>query len=171
MNELELLLGQAYRGGGSGGGGGGGVSRYAQLPDKPQINGNVLSGNKTGADLGLVDAEAGKGLSANNYTTAEKDKLASLENYDDTALAARVSANETAIADRYTKTETDALIEAEHVELTQAEYDALSDAEKNNGKVYFITDGQVPSGGDVFDIYYNETSFADVDKAIKEKKY
>ena len=29
----------------------------------------------------------------------------------------------------------------EHVELTQAEYDALSTEEKNNGKVYFITDG------------------------------
>ena len=28
-----------------------------------------------------------------------------------------------------------------NVELTQAEYDALSDAEKNNGTVYFITDG------------------------------
>lgn len=28
----------------------------------------------------------------------------------------------------------------EHVELTQAEYDALSTAEKNNGTVYFITD-------------------------------
>ena len=35
--------------------------------------------------------------------------------------------------------------EAEHVELTQAQYNALSDAEKMNGKVYFITDGQVPS--------------------------
>ena len=34
----------------------------------------------------------------------------------------------------------------DHVELTQAEYDALSEAEKNNGKVYFITDGQ--GGGD-----------------------
>lgn len=29
---------------------------------------------------------------------------------------------------------------AEHVELTKAEYDALSDAEKCNGKVYFVTD-------------------------------
>lgn len=29
----------------------------------------------------------------------------------------------------------------EHVELTQAQYDALSQAEKTNGKVYFITDG------------------------------
>lgn len=28
-----------------------------------------------------------------------------------------------------------------YVELTQAEYDALSDAEKHNGQIYFITDG------------------------------
>lgn len=30
---------------------------------------------------------------------------------------------------------------ADCVELTQAEYDALSDAEKHNGQIYFITDG------------------------------
>lgn len=30
---------------------------------------------------------------------------------------------------------------ASYVELTQAEYDALSDAEKHNGQIYFITDG------------------------------
>ena len=28
----------------------------------------------------------------------------------------------------------------EHVELTQAQYDALPESEKRNGKVYFITD-------------------------------
>lgn len=44
-----------------------------------------------------VDKETGKGLSSNDYTSEEKTKLASLENYDDTALAARVSANEDAI--------------------------------------------------------------------------
>lgn len=30
---------------------------------------------------------------------------------------------------------------ASYIELTQAEYDALSDAEKHNGQIYFITDG------------------------------
>lgn len=38
---------------GMGGGGGGGSSDYADLTNKPQINGITLSGNKTGADLGL----------------------------------------------------------------------------------------------------------------------
>lgn len=41
----------------------------------------------------------------------------------------------------YTKAQTDALVEGEHIELTQAEYTALPEEEKNNGKVYFITDG------------------------------
>lgn len=38
-----------------------------------------------------VDKETGKGLSTNDYTTAEKNKLAGLENYDDTAVKQRVS--------------------------------------------------------------------------------
>ena len=33
-----------------------------------------------------VDKELGKGLSTNDFTTSEKEKLAGLENYDDTTL-------------------------------------------------------------------------------------
>lgn len=40
---------------------------------------------------GKVDKETGKGLSTNDFTTAEKTKLAGLSNYDDTALSNRVS--------------------------------------------------------------------------------
>lgn len=40
---------------------------------------------------GKVDKETGKGLSSNDYTSTEKAKLEGLENYDDTALAGRVS--------------------------------------------------------------------------------
>lgn len=43
----------------------------------------------------------------NNFTTTEKNKLAGLSNYDDTALSNRVTANETAISNTYTKTEVD----------------------------------------------------------------
>lgn len=39
---------------------------------------------------------------------------------------------------------------ADKVELTQAQYDALSTAEKNNGKIYFITDAS-----DVADVVYS----------------
>lgn len=42
----------------TGGGGGGGTSDYDALDNKPQINGNILTGNKTGAQLGLADASA-----------------------------------------------------------------------------------------------------------------
>lgn len=58
--------------------GGGGTSNYAQLTNKPQINGVELLGNKTAAQLNLVAAQAGKGLSSNDYTDADKALLSSL---------------------------------------------------------------------------------------------
>ena len=38
-----------------------------------------------------VDKEAGKGLSSNDYTDAEKEKLASLSNYDDTEIQTEIT--------------------------------------------------------------------------------
>lgn len=38
-------------------GGGPGSSDYDDLSDKPQINGNTLSGNKTSENLGILTAE------------------------------------------------------------------------------------------------------------------
>lgn len=82
------------------------MNDYETLLNRPKINGTVLSGNKTSSDLGLadrnhihddryytetetetllnskVDVEEGKGLSTNDFTNAEKTKLANLENYD-----------------------------------------------------------------------------------------
>lgn len=49
---------------------------YEDLSNRPSINSVVLSGNKTGADLGLVDAVSGKGLSTNDYDNTEKAKVA-----------------------------------------------------------------------------------------------
>ena len=46
-----------------------------------------------------VEKEVGKGLSTNDYTTLEREKLASLENYDDTGIQTHVSTSEKAIAD------------------------------------------------------------------------
>ena len=43
-----------------------------------------------------VDKENGKGLSSNDYTTQEKIKLATLENYDDTSITSRVTTLENA---------------------------------------------------------------------------
>lgn len=46
----------------------GGVGTYADLPDKPSINGNELSGNKTGAQLGLQNV-----LTFDNVPTANSN--------------------------------------------------------------------------------------------------
>lgn len=86
-------------------GGGGGPVDWTEIENKP-------------ADL---VRDAAYQHTDNNYTTTEKDKLAGLENYDDTALSARVSANETAIADRYTKAQTDQKI-AEGIATVDSEH-------------------------------------------------
>lgn len=59
----------------------------------------TIVGGVTAALDGKVDKETGKGLSTNDYTTAEKDKLAGLENYDDTALTGRVTGLESDVSD------------------------------------------------------------------------
>ena len=59
------------------------------------------------------------------------------------------------MSDYYTKTQVDNLLvnKAEIVEITQAEYDALSTEEKNNGKIYSITDAVVADMNN----YYTKT--------------
>lgn len=56
-------------------------------------NGLIYVGNSaTGVNVtNLVEKEQGKGLSTEDYTTAEKNKLAGLSNYDDTALQTAVA--------------------------------------------------------------------------------
>ena len=56
------------------------------------------------------------------------------------------------------------------VEITQAEYDALSDEEKNNGKIYFITDANI--GGTASEVSFDNTTSdltsPNVQRAINE---
>lgn len=56
------------------------------------------------------------------------------------------------------------------VEITQAEYDALSDEEKNNGKIYFITDANM--GGTASEVSFDNTTSdltsPNVQRAINE---
>lgn len=72
--------------------GGGGTSDYTDLTNKPKINNVTLAGNKSLDDIGAADASevdtllsgkvdkvTGKGLSTEDYTTAEKTKLAAIE--------------------------------------------------------------------------------------------
>lgn len=71
----------------TGGSGGGDLSNYY---------------NKTEVDSKLatkVDKVSGKGLSTNDFTSAEKTKLASLTNYDDTAIKKQITDIETSIGD------------------------------------------------------------------------
>ena len=72
MEELLLELKETIEEGG----GGGGTTDYENLSNQPQVNGETLIGDKSGADLGLVDAEEGKGLSTNDYDDTEKAAVA-----------------------------------------------------------------------------------------------
>ena len=81
-NEVDPILGKWRL---LEGGGGSDLSSYYT---KTETN-NLLNDK--------VDKTVGKGLSTNDYTDEEKAKLANLENYDDTALVNRVTANENAI--------------------------------------------------------------------------
>lgn len=81
---------------------------------------DALSGNTGGGDVDLsnyytksevdakdstkVDKVSGKGLSTNDFTTAEKSKLASLSNYDDSEIRSLIE-------NTYTKSEVDAKID------------------------------------------------------------
>lgn len=70
------------------GGGGGGTVDLSNYYTKPETN--TLLETK-------VDKVEGKQLSTEDYTTEEKNKLAGLENYDDTAVKSDIAANTTAI--------------------------------------------------------------------------
>lgn len=76
----------------------------------------------TAALNGKVDTETGKGLSTNDYTTAEKTKLAGLSNYDDTELRGLIA------------TKADASI---LTPISKSAYEALTTKDK---PLYFIYD-------------------------------
>lgn len=50
-----------------------------------------------------VDKVEGKGLSTNDYTTAEKEKLAGLSNYDDTTINGKITTIESSLANKVDK--------------------------------------------------------------------
>lgn len=111
---------------------------------------DALSGN-TGGDVDLsnyytksevdskdntkVDKVSGKGLSTNDFTTAEKSKLASLSNYDDSEIRSL-------IGNTYTKSEVDAKIDEAvaggEVDLSNYYTKAETDS-KVSGKVDKVT--------------------------------
>ena len=72
-------------------------------PTIPQNTSDLTNDSNFVVDANYVHTD-------NNYTTTEKNKLEGLSNYNDTALAARVTANESAIANTYTKAEVDEMV-------------------------------------------------------------
>lgn len=81
------------------------VSDYNQLDNKPKINNIELVGDKTLDELGIQSSgnyvEDNNYIHTdNNYTDEDKDKLASLENYDDTEVKADIADLQTNKADK-----------------------------------------------------------------------
>lgn len=56
-----------------------GTTDYRALENKPSINGTVLEEDTAPEDLGLVVSQEGMGLSHNDYTDEEKEKLAGID--------------------------------------------------------------------------------------------
>ena len=59
---------------------------YNDLTNKPNLSQYATIDYVTSGLSDKVDKETGMGLSQNSFTTEEKNKLSSLENYDDTAI-------------------------------------------------------------------------------------
>lgn len=85
------------------------VSSYGYLKTHQSLEDYYTKTEVDSALEGKVDVEVGKGLSSNDYTTTEKSKLASLENYDDTDVKSDIQDLQITKADKtelddYTKT-------------------------------------------------------------------
>ena len=78
------------------------VGALSDIPD-----GYVTTDTLNSAMEKKVDKVDGKGLSTNDYTTADKEKLAGLSNYNDSALSNRITGVENNKANKGTLTNTD----------------------------------------------------------------
>lgn len=76
---------------------------YNDLTNKPNLNQYATIDYVNSGLSDKVDKETGMGLSQNSFTTEEKNKLASLENYDDTAIVNELN-NKANISDIPTST-------------------------------------------------------------------
>lgn len=95
-----------------------------------------------------VDAVAGLGLSKESYTTEEKNKLKGLENYDDTAIAGRVTAIEGDYANKTYVGEQIANID----KLTRKIVTSLpSDADADETVIYMLK--VTSTNGDEYELY------------------
>ena len=144
--EIDLEILKIIEGGGIGG---------AQIDDNTTSTTTTWSSSKivselanAGFDVQVVQELPATGEAHTLYFVPSADPKT--QNIYDEYLYAnnaweQVGSTAVDMSDYYTKTQVDNLLvnKAEIVEITQAEYDALTTEEKNNGKIYSITDAVV----------------------------
>lgn len=73
-------------------------NNYNELINKPTINGVEVTGAMTGSALGLQNSESGKGLSTNDYSNADKTKLAGIAEGAQVNIIEGITVNGTAVS-------------------------------------------------------------------------
>lgn len=111
-DNIQSLLSVLFAGYESSGGGDVDLSNYYTKPET-----NTLLDNK-------VDKISGKGLSTEDYTTAEKSKLAGLENYDDAAVKGSIAANTAAINAEVTRAKAAEKVNGDAISAVDSAYKA-----------------------------------------------
>ena len=143
-NEVLAIALKALK---KGGGGGGGTSNYNSLTNLPKINGITLQGNKSSDDLGIFDASV---LLTLEFDSTQAYPVGDIVVYED-GLYRFTTAH--AANDPWDATEVEAVTVSQliaekpsAIHISQDDYNALSQAEKNDPtKVYYVYDA--PSGG------------------------
>lgn len=119
-DNIQSLLSVLFAGYESSGGGDVDLSNYYTKPET-----NTLLDNK-------VDKVSGKGLSTEDYTTAEKSKLAGLENYDDDAVKGSIAANTAAINAEVTRAKAAEKVNGDAITAVDSAYKAADTTLQGN---------------------------------------
>lgn len=141
------------------------VENYDDTAIKADIDKKADATAMTAALSGKVDKVEGKVLSSNDYTTAEKEKLAGLSNYDDTEIKASIATKANS-ADVYTKTAMDTELGKKADKTTVETLTTTVDGKANKATTisgYGITDAYTKTEVDakVSSVYKYKGSVAD----------
>lgn len=141
---------------------------------------NVQSGAVYTQLANKVDKVAGYGLSQQNYTLTEKNKLAGLKNYDDTSVKSRITATESAItklnANSNTTGSVDYKIKKAIEGVTQFNFSIVSSLPTTGvkGTIYFVLNSEVTTGQNRYNEYvwlgdkYEQVGKATVDLDLSD---